>query len=57
MSTSLLYHAFGVRCYQYQRTDYAEGEVIMRIRQTRGAEWYVVCGSGHGLARGQQLWG
>ena len=27
MSTSLLYHAFGIRGYQYARTDYQGGQV------------------------------
>jgi transposase len=33
MSTSLLYHAFGIRGYQYTRTDYQDGQVIFTIRQ------------------------
>jgi transposase len=33
MSTSLLYHGFGIRGYEYVRTDYQEGEVIFRIHQ------------------------
>jgi transposase len=33
MSTSLLYHAFGIRGYEYVRTDYQGGEVIMTISQ------------------------
>ena len=28
MSTSLLYHAFGIRDYEYVRTGYQDGEVI-----------------------------
>ena len=35
MSTSLLYHAFGIRGYRYVRTDYLEGEVIFTIEQPR----------------------
>jgi hypothetical protein len=35
MSTSLLYHAFGVRGYQYERTDYLEGAVHFTITQER----------------------
>jgi hypothetical protein len=30
MSTSLLYHAFGIRGYQYVRTDYQGGETLLR---------------------------
>ena len=33
MSTSLLYHAFGLRGYDYVKTDYLEGRVVFTIRQ------------------------
>src|SRR3954465_10620783 len=33
MSTSLLYHAFGIRGYEYVRTDYRGGATIFTIRQ------------------------
>ena len=33
MSTSLLYHAFGIRGYDYVRTDYQDGRVIFTITQ------------------------
>jgi transposase len=33
MSTSLLYHAFGIRGYQYTRTEYQGGQVIFTIHQ------------------------
>jgi hypothetical protein len=29
MSTSLLYHAFGIRGYHYTRTDYQGGQTIL----------------------------
>jgi hypothetical protein len=35
MSTSLLYHAFSVRGYEYVRTDDQGGAVIFTIRQER----------------------
>ena len=35
MSTSLLYHAFGIRGYRYQSTAYEEGAVIFTITQDR----------------------
>ena len=31
MSTSLLYHAFGIRGYDYVKTDYREGRVVFTI--------------------------
>jgi len=33
MSTSLLYHAFGLRGYDYVKTDYTEGRVVFTIQQ------------------------
>jgi transposase len=35
MSTSLLYHGFGIRGYRYVRTDFLEGEVMFTIEQER----------------------
>jgi hypothetical protein len=31
MSTSLLYHAFGIREYKYVRTEYHEGHTIFTV--------------------------
>ena len=46
MSTSLLYHAFGIRGnYEYVRTDYNEGLVMMTIRQKRESLRCSHCGS------------
>ena len=33
MSTSLLYHAFGVRGYRYVKTEYVNGEVVFGGRR------------------------
>ena len=35
MSTSLLYHAFGVRGYRYVKTAYVEGAATFTIEQPR----------------------
>ncbi len=45
MSTSLLYHGFGIRGYRYVRTDYFEGEVMFTIEQERDALRCSACGS------------
>jgi transposase len=45
MSTSLLYHGFGVRGYRYARTDYHEGEVVFTIEQDRDRLRCSACGS------------
>jgi transposase len=45
MSTSLLYHAFGLRGYQYVRTDYQGGRTTFTIRQPEKALRCPACGS------------
>jgi transposase len=45
MSTSLLYHAFGIRGYQYTRTDYHDGQVIFTIEQDPHTCRCPACGS------------
>jgi len=53
MSTSLLYHAFGVRGYRYVKTEYVGGEVILTIEQPRESYCCPACGSDHVIGRGQ----
>jgi transposase len=53
MSTSLLYHAFGIRGYRHVRTDYLEGEVVFNIEQGRPTYQCPVCGSRHVTAHGE----
>ena len=45
MSTSLLYHAFGIRGYDYVSTAYAEGRVIFTLRQRPHSYRCSVCGA------------
>src|SRR5512144_2323085 len=52
MSTSLLYHAFGIRGYQYTRTDYQDGQVIFTIRQEPRTCRCSACGAREVLSRG-----
>src|SRR4051794_4868410 len=52
MSTSLLYHAFGIRGYQYVRTDYPDGRVVFPIRQEPKTCRCPVCGSRDVVSRG-----
>jgi transposase len=47
MSTSLLYHAFGVRGYRYLATRYQEGEIVVRIEPPRESLKCPACGSSH----------
>ena len=52
MSTSLLYHAFGVRGYEYCSTTYAKGGVTMTIEQPRQALCCSQCGGRRVHAKG-----
>ena len=45
MSTSFLYHAIGVRDYQYVRTRYVGGEVVFVIEPKRKTRRCTACGS------------
>lgn len=53
MSTSLLYHAFGIRGYQYIRTDYRGGEVFFTIGQDLERCHCSACGAGAVRPRGR----
>src|SRR4051794_15196687 len=53
MSTSLLYHAFGLRGYQYVRTDYQDGQVIFTIHQESKTCRCLACGAREVQPRGQ----
>jgi transposase len=53
MSTSLLYHAFGIRGYQYVRTEYLHSEVIFTIQQQPETWRCAACGSREVHSRGR----
>ena len=53
MSTSLLYHAFGIRGYTYRRTDYQGGHVIFTIHQEPQTCRCPACGSADVQSRGR----
>ena len=52
MSTSLLYHAFGIRGYDYVRTQYQDGQVIFTITQDPDDCRCSACGSREVISRG-----
>lgn len=52
MSTSLLYHGFGIRGYRYVATEYVQGGVVFRIEQDRATCRCSVCGSAQVAPRG-----
>ena len=53
MSTSLLYHAFGVRGYEYVRTDYRGGQTLFTVHQDPETCRCSACGSTRVLSRGR----
>src|SRR3954470_413320 len=53
MSTSLLYHAFGIRGYHHTRTDYPGGQTIFTIGQEFETCRCSACGSPQVQSRGQ----
>ena len=52
MSTSLLYHAFGLHGYRYVRQDFQEGQVIFHFEQPRERLRCPHCGSADVSAQG-----
>ena len=52
MSTSLLYHGFGIRGYEYVKTEYEGGNVIFTVRQATADLRCVACGSRQVIRRG-----
>lgn len=53
MSTSLLYHAFGIRGYKHVRTEYENGRVIFTIDQEPETCRCSCCGSNQVISRGR----
>ena len=52
MSTSILYHAFGVRDYRYCRTDYVGGMVLFHVEPKEKLICCASCGSEDVIRRG-----
>jgi len=52
MSTSLLYHGFGIRGYRYEKTEYEKGAVTFVISQPRESSRCSQCGSDDVIGRG-----
>jgi len=52
VSTSLLYHAFGIRGYDYVRTEYERGEIHFTVEQLGGRLACTACGSRRVIRKG-----
>ena len=55
MSTSLLYHAFGIRGYHYMSSRYENGTVIFTTKQPKHSLRCSVCGGRHIIRRGKKV--
>ena len=53
MSTSLLYHGFGIRGYRYAKTEYVEGGIVFHLIQATETCRCSACGSAEVSPRGQ----
>jgi transposase len=53
MSMSLLYHGFGIRGYQYSKTEYVEGGIVFHLVQAPETCRCSACGSAEVSPRGQ----
>jgi len=53
MSTSILYHGFGVRGYKYLKTEYREGAVIFHIEKAAEKQCCAACGSHSVIKKGR----
>jgi transposase len=45
MSTSILYHGFGIRGYRYLKTEYKEGEIVFHIEKAKSYQYCGECNS------------
>jgi transposase len=52
MSTSILYHGFGVYGYKYVKTEYREGRVIFHIEKRVEKRQCIECGSRSVIKKG-----
>jgi len=52
MSTSILYHTFGVRGYRYIRTEYENGATIFHIEKAPEKQWCAECQSREVIKKG-----
>jgi transposase len=52
MSTSLLYHGFGIRGYRYVRTEYVEGGIVFTIAQDPKTCICPACGGKNTILKG-----
>ena len=45
MSTTLMYHAFGLKAYTYMRTDYVNGAIFFHVKKKEAYQYCTNCRS------------
>jgi transposase len=55
MSTSILYHGFGVKKYRYLKTEYRDGSLLFHIEKIKQEQRCAVCGSRNVIKKGHIL--
>ena len=55
MSTSILYHGFGVLGYKYMKTEYQDGNIIFHIEKSQDKQVCADCGSRAVIKKGKVI--
>jgi transposase len=55
MSTSILYHGFGLKHHRYLRTEYVEGTIIFHVETAAGKRRCAQCGSRNFIKKGKKI--
>ena len=46
MSTTLMYHAFGLKAYRYMRAEYVNGAIFFHVRRKKHISIVRIAGAG-----------
>ncbi len=55
MSTSILYHGFGIQEHRYLRTEYSDGALIFHLERSPDRQRCAICGSLQVVRKGQRI--
>jgi len=55
MSTSILYHGFGIREHRYLRSEYSGGALIFHLERSPDHQRCALCGSSQVIRKGQRM--
>jgi transposase len=55
MSTSILYHGFGIQEHRYLRTEYSGGALVFHLERASDRQRCTLCGSSQVIRKGQRI--